>query len=657
MSMLRLGSMTGPASIPTAGIAPPSTVGTPTIDNTSPTVGDYLTGTAPTFTGTITGYVYSWRRTMTGSPFTATTIPSATGTLLYAPALAATETIQFGVSAYGPGGSSPTVWSSATAAVARSYLSGAFASPIGAWSPTIGVVSGYAGSLIDLTMDGVTQSFGMTSKGLVDVAAMILWWQTHAGTTYTDYNGLMPRVSKIWCQGTASTAHYIQATDANRPICDFNLLNEDGTLPISVGSYGDRSTMPDGTSPAVAETDCFMAISGTPLGADTANHTIAIVAEGLTNIAVSTPGSYPSGQYNLMGMSCGTTTNRFSLQCGSGSWSSGFGVGIASGTTRNGPVTPLLAPANRILICELQTTTDTVDSISPSSNAVASIRINNNTSKQWTGNTASRSSIAASSGGYILGRGGSNGATSGAGFAYYGSVHTALSIVTGGGGDLRNAAYASAMKVFGVRDDYTTNFNVTGASSVVGYAGSHGLGFAPRLARLLGPKAMVTCIAQAGAKNETELVPNRVALSGLKQPGLRNVSLHYVASSDIGSGSGGGGSTGAVAYGYAAQFLAQIRDTAGWYKQYGLTFVVPRYQTASVDDPFKQAQNVIYNSAMLDGTNQTTYVYTALDPASISQFSDPTNQLYRDGTAHLRASNSHGFFASYLATYLAADIA
>lgn len=636
---------------PTAPVA----LGVPTIDITSPTVGDYLTGTPPAFSGTVTGYNYAWKRVMVGSPFTETPIAYADGTLAFMTPITATETILFGVQATGPLGNSVWVWSVATAAVANTYLVAPFSNSIGVWSPCVRLVSTYTGGsayLADLTFNGSTYNLACTSKGIADVEGARAWWITNGGG---NYSGVMPRVSKLYCQGTGTTSHFAQTVEANRPVYDFNNLRSDGLLPISVGSYGERTTLPDGSPITVLEEDTWMTVAGTTLSANTANHTVAMVVEGLTNIAVSSNAGYPSGPYNLMGMNCGTTSNRFSLQCGSGSWSSGFGIGIASGTTRNGPTTPLLAPANRTLITQLQSTVETCDGITPTTgtNAVSSIRVNNNTSKEWTGLTASRTSIAASSAGYHLGHGGSGAAYSGNGFAYYGGVHHGNSIVTAAGGDNRNAAYGALMKCLGVRDDYTTNFSITGASSVVGYAGPHGTGFGVQLANLLGPKVMVTLVAKAGAKNELELAPNKVVLASLTQPGLRNISMHYVASSDI----GGGGLTGVAAFGWAAQFLAQIRDTPAWHKQYGLTFVAPRYQTASVDDPVKQAYNVDYNNEVINVTNQATYGYTAINLDLIPEFADVTDQVYRDGNSHLRAPISHTLMANAIAAVVANDIA
>ena len=641
----------------------PTNTVAPTISGTA-TVGRFLTATTGTWDGSPSSYAYTWKRN-------GTVIPFQTGNTCQVPANAAGLTITVEVTATNGSGDSSPAASVATSSIARAYLASDFATATGVWSPCLGIVSGYAGNLIDIEMDGVTKTCGQTSQGLLDIADIITWWQARA--SYTGYGGVMPRVSKVYCQGATTTAHLVQATNANRPILDLNDVQWDGTIPIAVNGFNARSSMWDGSEPQasviatpVNEANTFMAVATATLAFKTCEHTVAIVAEGLSNIG----NSASSTQCYLAGMKATTSqsTNNWGLRSGRTSWAGNYGYGVTSGTsTMENPATPVRTPSGRHLVGEIQTVTgtNTIDGFTPASNAVVNIRVNNDTTQEWTANTSvARSASAGSSGFFSLGRSAAQTTTDSGGFAFYAMVYFNNPIVTGSGGgtvDNRSACYASLMGCMGVRNDDTTRLATFGASSNAGYAGNAGLDFTVRLRGLLGPKVRTEAWAMSGARFSVDIIPNKTAIANAAYlAGKRNIALIYAAAPDIGQGSGGGTYyDGLEVHAFEVEF-AQALIAAGFYKVYISTFISPRFDAASnpIGAAGCRAEVASFNAEVVNPANEASGGYTAIDTVTLLGASvvDFDNYHYTDSSSHPRNELTHGLMASIFADAVAADV-
>jgi len=665
MTLHRWGRSQGGWAIKAAGgggsIGVPVISAAPTISGTT-TVGQMLTATTGTWTNSPSSYAYVWKRG-------GTVIGFQTGNTCLVPANAAGLTITVEVTATNGSGASAPAASSATASIARAYLASDFASATGVWSPSLGIVSGYAGNLIDIFMDGNTKTCAQTSQGLLDIPDIIMWWQSQA--SYTGYGGIMPRVSRVYCQGATATAHLEQATNASRPILDLGNLQWDGLLPIAMNGFNGRSSYWDGSEPqltplpvTIAEQNTYMSVVASTLAFKTCEHTVAIVAEGLSNIGTSATNT----QCYLAGMKAITSasTNNWSLRSGATSWSANYGYGVSSGTTIESPPSTLRAPSGRHLVAEIQTVTatNTIDGFTPSSNAVVNIRVNNDTTQEWTANTSvARSASNGSSGFYTLGRSATALQQDTTGFAFYAMVYFNNPVVTGNGGgivDNRSACYDSLIACSGVRNDDTTRLVTFGASSSAGYAGNAGQSFTARLRQTLGPKVRTEAYALTSARYSVEMVPNKTALATAAYlAGKRNIALIYSAAPDIGAGNAGTYYTGVQVQAYAVQ-LAQELVSAGFYKVFISTFISPGFASASnpAGPAACRAEIASFNTEVIDVGNQATGGYTAIDVVALigPSASTYTNFHYQDTSSHPRSEITHQMMTDIYAAAIEADV-
>lgn len=642
------------ASTAASGLGAPVAGGVPTIDNVAPTVGNYLTGTPPAFTGIVTGYRYAWKRVMVGAPFTETAIPFADGTLAFVQPIAATETIRFGVQAYGPGGDSAWVWSAATAAVARAYVSAVVASQ-GVWWPWAGVVAGYAGAPIDLIMDGSTFSVPQDAKGLLQIEGVggaREWWMARA--SYTGLGGVMPRVSKIYQQGSFAGAHMLQPTDNLRPVFDFNLINEDGSVPLSINGYNARDTTQAGATLASTEANTWMRVAAGTLLMDQSNFTVNIVMEGAGNVASAT------GQNTLWAMRHVTAANNFALRCGGDSWTANFGLGVTNGAAVVAPPSRLQTPATRSLVSVTMTTNpaNSIDGQVPAAGSVYNVRVNNDTAQQYTAAIAGRTDgLTGASQGLGIGINGAQALATGTAYAFYGMTAITSSLSTGLGGsvvDRRDAYYASLMAVGGVRNDSTTNLICFGSSTASGYQGSAGNSFMSRLSRLVGPKLRTASYSRAGAGCSVHFEPNKVLLSQQALAGKRNIAFIYTLSTDVSAAA----LTAAQTYASFKAFIDQLNASGNFYKIYVGTFVCPSY-TASVAHGGPAGTIVVHeqaNDLIRLPANQLADNYTCIDITGLHPELVRTDPVYMDSGAHLRTETGHGVIASTVAAALAADL-
>lgn len=634
----------------------------PTISGTA-TVGETLTATTGTWTGSPTSYAYTWKRN-------GTVIGFQTGNTCMVPPNAAGQTITVEVTAT-DGGGSTTASSTATASVARAYLASDFASAEGIWSPCLVLKSGYAGALIDITMDGVTKTCSPTSQGLLDIPDIISWWQARA--SYTGYGGVMPRVSRVYCQGATATAHLEQTTAANQPILDLNNVQWDGTIPIAINGFNGRDSMWDGSEPQytsipvpVSEQNLFMAVAAGTLAFKTCEHTVAMVVEGLSNIG----NSATNKQCYLAGMKAVTTStvNNWGLRSGATVWTGSYGYGVTSGTsTMESPSSTLRTPSGRHLVGEIQTVTvtNTIDGFTPSGNAVVNIRVNNDTGQQWTANTSvARTASAGSSGFFSLGRSAAQTTQDSGGFSFYAMVYYNNPIVTGSGGsivDNRSACYSQMMKCMAVRNDDTTRLVTFGASSCAGYAGNAGQDFTVRLRNALGPKVRTEAYAMTSARFSVDIIPNKTAIATAAYlAGKRNIALIYAAAPDIGQGNGAGTYyTGPQVQAFEVQ-LAQELILAGFYKVYISTFITPGFNSAPnpAGPAACRAEVAAFNDAVVLPANQVAGGYTAIDAVTLlgPSVSNYLNYHYNDTSSHPRTELTHGLMANVYSAAIAADV-
>jgi len=647
-------------AFPSSGVSAPSITTAPSISGTA-TVGEILTTTDGVWTGSPTSYTYVWKRN-------GIVIPNEIYNTCMVPPIAATETITCTVTASNLGGSASST-SPATSTIARAYVASAFATPIGAWSHCMGIVSAYAGpALCDIVMDGVTKTCNMNSKGLLDFTGDIIpWWQ--ARTSYTGYGGVMPRVSKIYTQGTTTTAHFLQATYEYMPIMDLNNIKPDGTIPLAFNSFSGRGTYWDEVAGAMVtisagnkEQNCYMQMATSTIVVKAADHTLAMVVEGATNLGNNT------GQKYLAGMKAITSASNWGLRTGNNSWSTKYGLGVTSGTTIESPATALRVPNTRCLVAEMQTTlaANPIDGVTASgSNAVVNIRVNNNTGNQWTANTIARSASNVSSGFFSLGRGpsGTSGGNDGSCFAFYGAVLVNDPISTGSAPvvDNRTASYASLMKCLNVRDDDTTVITVFGASSAASYAGASGGGFATRLRDILGPKVSTQAFAAAGARIGTDMVPSKTALAGQYVPSKRNIAVLYSCAPDIGQDATGTvvGNDVLVSAGTLAQ---ELMSSGNWYKVFICTFVSPEFAAATNPNGAVYCRTEVanFNTAVMNASNMTTYGYTGIDVVTGlgAAASDYANAQYNDtASGHGRTEITHLMIADIIAAAVAPHVA
>lgn len=643
---MRAGLNAGIGSRRSRAAAPVNTV-LPVISSTTPSVGDVISVTTGTWTGSPSSYSYQWKRA-------GVNINNATESTLVVPANAATEAITCTVTAYN--GASASVTTAGTTAVARSYMDAATVATSTFISGTMGVVSGFAGTAFQLIFNGVTKNCSFTAKGLPDYytagTGIIDWWIANGGG---DYNGLMPRVTEWYNQGPNNTAgKMVQVTAALRPLFNLGLIRDDGTIPISLNAFNARSTDTSGTNLAVTETNVLMNSSGVTIPFDSSNFTAMLIVDGLS--AVGTGAVNPNAQqtsiFGLKGNSGTPSNDNITLVSGDAtanvqtSFAADLGLGVMEGLGNSQmPATPLIGPSGRMLVALMQTndTGNTIDGITPTgTNCVSSIRVNNNTSLNWTlAGTLARTSNAGTSGGVLLGRNGENRTATGTATGIYAFALMPDPLVTGTGGgivDLRSTAYAAMMKPFGIVDSaVTTVITAFGASSMQGYSGDVGSGLVQRASYTLGRKVRLNTVALAGARNQTSLAANKVYLSSLKVPGVKNIAVIYCASSDI----GGGGLTGAQTWAYTAEFVDQL-VTDGWDVVCVSTFVVPAYG----GDAAKVAYNVEYNDLVKSEAEKILHGHISMDMASISTLQTPTDPLYFDGVAgvpfngqHVRSSN------------------
>lgn len=609
-------------------------------------VGETLTAAGDTWDGAVDSKVWVWKRA-------GTVIPASVGNTCKMPPISATETITVEVTATNGSGSSAPVPSAATAAIARSYVSANLAANAGGvWSHTIAMVPGFVGNMVELVFNGVTASFAPNAKGLLDRTAVTNWWIDNGGG---DYNGLMPRISKRYQQGALNAAqHLIQVTASARPMLDLNLWRDDGLIPANYSGFNARGTNLDGSALAVSEVNALMYCAALPY--DSSNNTVMLIADGISNIATSNLGNRDR-QNTLIGMKGATAADNCSIVAGYTSWSSNVGLGLVNSNQSTAPygypqhpATPLLAPASRCLISAIQTTNaaHTIDGITPTGGqGVVSIRVNNDPTQQWTAltgqtRTANPGTVA---NGFSVGRNGEQRAASGTNQAVYGVVMFPSSLVTDAV-DTRDADYGSLMKVFAVHNEPTLDLNLFGASSVLGYSGSAGMGPASRVPELLGPRVRCNLVAMAATRNVSDFVPNKAYIATLKRAGVVSDAAIYVASSDI----GGALLTGLQTYDYQMELVAAMRAEGGWRNIYVLTFVSPWY----AGNVAKTAENVIYNGLVMDPANQALHDYIAIDTASIAQLQTPTaTDPYFDGGSHIRGSNGLPLFGDVIAAGIA----
>lgn len=642
------------------GSAPVNTVA-PAITGTA-TVGETLTATTGTWTNSPASYAYVWKRA-------GTVIPMETTNTCMVPPNAATETITVEVTATNGSGSSTAAASSATAAIARAYLASSFASATGIWSHCMGIQSGYSGSLVDIDMDGVTKTCAMDSKGLLDRADIEAWWALR--TSYTGLGGVMPRVSKIYCQGTTTTAHLVQATDQYRPILDMNNWRSDGTIPLAFNGYNGRSSMWDGSDPQttsipvpVAEQLSYMQVAPSTLTFRTGEHTVALVVEGVSSIGTNSPQQYLAGMKALTN----SAVNNWGLRSGSLNWAGPYGLGVTSGSTPatmfENPASVLRMPTTRCLIAEMQsvTATNTIDGFTPASNAVVNIRVNNDTAQEWTANTAvARTASNGASGFFALGRGptAAAGTPDGTAFAFYSMVYFNDPLSTGSAPvvDNRSASYASAMKCMNVRNDDTTVVTVFGASSAVGYAGSAGLGFASRIGPLFGPKVRTQTYAMSNGRISTHMYPNATALAAQAVSGKRNIAILYAVSPDIGQSPY---YTGVQAFDYARLFAQALIASGNWYSVYIATFISSKFGATlnPIGPAGCVAEVAAFNAEVMTPANMTSYGYTGIDIVNTLTATerDVSNYHYHDTSGHARAEITQGLMATIFANAISADV-
>lgn len=600
----------------------------PVISGTA-AVGATLTATTGTWSGSPSSYAYTWKRA-------GTVIPNTIGNACLVPPNAATETITVEVVATNGSGPSSAAASAATGTIAATYLANLTTTlRRGVWSPCQVLVSGYSGALIDIDMDGVTKVCSPTAKGLLDIADIITWWEARA--SYTGYGGVMPRVSKIYSQGTETTAHLVQTTDARRPIFDLNLVQDDGTIPVCFNGYNARSTKVDGTALAVSESGTSMNCATTTLTFNASNHGVLIVAEGVSNV-----GTASTGQNALIGMNTSTASNRFSLRVGNSSWSAGLGAGVFSGTTAEGPASPLQVPGGRVLIMETQSTAaaNVIDGFTPSgANAAVNVRVNNDVASGWSANTIARTSGSGSSAGFHIGRTGTGTAYTGTAFGFYGAVYASNCLVTAADGDQRDAISDTMMQALGVRTGQTTNVAIFGSSSIAGYAGTNPTGISARTIRGLGPKVRGAIYGLAGSSN-TNFSTNKVALSAAaKRTGLTNIAVHFNARNDLTSGT-----TGAATWALVAAFVDQLYAD-GWDKIFVCTLLDSLTGGAPSQATY-DAERAAYNALVLDAGEQAAHHFTGINTAALTEFATRTDYAYYDDQIHTRGTSGAAAFAS-----------
>lgn len=641
-----------------SSLAPANTVA-PAITGTN-IAGEVLSVTNGTWTNSPSSFTYVWKRA-------GIVIPDEIYNTCVIPPIAATETITCEVTAINGSGSSMAV-SNTTATIARQALASAFATPVGAWSHCIGLTAAYTGpALCDIVMDGVTKTCNMNSKGLLDFTGDIIpWWQ--ARTSYTGYGGVMPRVSKIYAQGTTTTAHFLQATYKYMPIMDLNNIKPDGTIPLSFSSFNGRDTYWDEVAGAMVtiglgneEQNCYMQMATSSIVVKAADHTLAMVVEGATNLGNN------SGQKYLAGMKAVAGASNWGLRTGNNSWSTQYGLGVTSGTTIESPTTALKIPNTRCLVAEMQTTlaANPIDGVTASgTNAVVNIRVNNDTSQEWTANTIARSASNLSSGFFSLGRGptGTSGGNDGSCFAFYGAVLVNDPISTGSAPvvDNRTASYASLMKCLNVRNDASTAITVFGASSAASYAGTTGGGFPVRLRDILGPKVMTQVYAAAGAQIGNNMVANKTALAGQYVAGKRNIAVIYSCAPDIGQDATGT-VTGNDVLVRAGTLAQELISSGNWYKVFVCTFITPAFTTATNPNgaAYCRAEVANFNTAVMTPANMVTYPYTGIDVVTGigASASDYTNAQYNDtSNGHARTEKSHILIANIIASAVAPHV-
>ena len=662
----------------------PVKISDPTLSSTTPTVGDVIT-VSYAFTGSPTSYTFVWKRN-------GTVIPNAVSSSLFVPAIAATEAITCEVVAINGAGGSLTATTAASTAVARAYADATTLTNASAlFSHTLGVRNGYAGNLVTLNYNGTTASFGMNSKGILDIPTVIAWWVSHGGV-YSGglYQGKMPRVTGVLNQlAVNSTAKLQNATLNNCPFLDFNLVQDDGLIPISFNGYSGAGSDIAGTAfsagASTEETNTFLYVTNTGstgIPYDSSNHGIVMVLEGASSAGTGAQASGIAWQNAVAGFKGTTQADNTTIALGNCTLVSKVGLGISqncsasTGLVVDALATPLLLPNSRCVLMETQTcnTGNTIDGLTPAAigggtNSVMSIVVDNDfTNKKRTfAGTLPRNSNTGSANGLSINRNACQKATSNTTQAFYGAiVYGTTPLVTGTGGsivDNRAAASDCMMKLFGVNPTpVTTNVTVFGASSAVGYAGTAGGSFINRAKRILGDKVSFTVVAVSGASNYyttaanqlISLQQNKTYLATLKEPGKKNIAVVYCASSDIGGQLRNGDDT----WMYQAEFVDALYN-AGW-EVCVATFVPPAFETGAgtgIRDATKVANQTRYNDLVMDPVEMATHHYSGISIHTATELQDPLGPLYFDAGTHVRTFNGHQFMATALAAGLQSHIA